>query len=62
MTQQVKVFAVCRVSDQDKGLRNIFYIPKQTCLQFLPASFSPYLAYPALHSDLSSPGSLPYII
>ena len=32
---------------QNKGLRCIFYISKQTCPPILPASLSPYLAYPA---------------
>ena len=46
---------------QDKELGCIFYTPKQTWLQVLPASLSPYLAYPTPNPGLSSPGAgLPF--
>lgn len=43
----------------DKGLRYIFYTPKQPGLQVLPASISPYLSYSAPTLTFSAQRLLP---
>jgi len=54
---------IAQFQTRDKGLRYIFYMSKQTGLQVLPTSLSPYLAYPSPNAEFckSRAASLPLI-